>query len=55
MFPFEQGQCSFAHILHTESELAHYDWSRSRSAKTIHRNHVAPVTNVAIGGAVHPR
>jgi len=41
MFPFEQGQCSFTHIINIEAEFTHHDWSRSGSAKAIHPNDIA--------------
>ena len=52
-FPFEQGQRQFAYILNTESEFAHHDRSRSRSAKAIHPHDAAPVANVAMPSLRH--
>ena len=55
IFPFEQSQRPFAHVVHTEAEFAHHDGPRRRSAKAIHANDIAPVTNIAMPPLGYPR
>jgi len=54
IFPFEQSQRPFAHVVHTESVFAHHDGPRRRSAKAIHSNDIAPVTNIAMPPLGYP-
>src|ERR1019366_3265285 len=55
IFPFEQSQRPFAHVVHTEAVFAHHDGPRRRSAKAIHADDIAPVTNIAMPPLGYPR
>ena len=50
----KEGTNVLAHIVYSKTEFAHYDRPRGRSAESIHPDHIALVTHVAMPPESHP-